>query len=127
MGAFLSDLTGIPLRRLMAMRPSFTRCVDWVRAMVYVLLKAEDNAEVATLKARRYLACHLSEKKAAKLIEKAFLELKPLVPGLEGQDQLFMRQRSQTPDWRQRLGEAVLMVAVRAAFPAVVATIFTLW
>jgi hypothetical protein len=126
-GDALLDFTDKTEEELISMRPWFTRRNDWITAMVFILFKAEDNDEVATLKARRYLSSRLNEKIAAKLIEKAFLELKPLVPGLEGQEQLFMRQRSQTPDWRQRLGEAVLMVAVRAAFPAVVATIFALW
>jgi hypothetical protein len=102
----------------------FARRVDWVRAMVYVLLKAEDNAEVATLKARRYLASRLNEKRAAKLIEKAFLELKPLVSGLKGKEQLFMRQQSETSggiNWRQHLAEA----GVRGVVDAAVSELFS--
>ncbi len=120
LGPFLSDLTGIPKEELISLRPTFTRCIDWIRAMVFVLLKAEDNAEAATLKARRYLSRHLNEKKAAKLIEKAFLKLKPLVPGLEGKEQLFMRQRSETPSWRQRLSAAAVGGAARGAVEVVV-------
>jgi hypothetical protein len=122
LGAFLSDLTGIPKEELMSMRPRFTRCIDWIRAMVFVLLKVEDNTEAASLKARRYLATHLNEKKVAKLIEKAFLRLKPLVEGLEGKEQLFMRQRSETPHWRQLLGEAALKGVVGAVISAVIAS-----
>jgi hypothetical protein len=68
----------------------------------------------------------LNEKKVAKLIEKAFLKLKPLVPGLEGKEELFMRQQSETPHWRHLLGEAVLKGVVGAVVSAVITAILAL-
>ena len=119
-GDALLDLTGKTKEEWTSMRPKFVRCDDlWITAIGIVFLMLEDNTEAATLKARGYLSRHLKEKKVAKLIEKAFLKLKPLVPGLEGKEQLFMRQRAETPNWRQGLGEMVL----RASFQAVLSNL----
>ncbi len=85
------------------MRPRFVKYDKlWITAIGIVLLKAEDNTEAATLKARGYLSRHLNEKKVAKLIKKAFRRLKP------------MRQRSESPSWKQQLAEAGLRGVVGA-------------
>jgi hypothetical protein len=126
LGAFLLDLTGKTKEELISMRPWFTRRNYWITAMVFVLFKAEGNAQTTTQEARRYLSSRLNEKRAAKLIEKAFLKLKPLVPGLEGKEQLFMRQRSETPSWKQQLGQAALKGAAQATVSAVIAALVAL-
>jgi hypothetical protein len=107
-GDALLDFTGKTKEEWTSMRPRFTRRIDWITAIAIVLLMVEDNTEAATLKARGYLSSHLSENKVAKLIEKAYLKLKPLVSGLEGKDQLFMRQCSERQIWKRRLVKLVL-------------------
>ncbi len=126
-GDALLDFTGKTKEEWTSMRPRFTRRIDWVTAIGIIFLMLEDNTQAATLKARGYLSRHLKEKEAAKLIEKAFLRLKPLlVPGLEGKEQLFMRQRSETPSWKQRLAEAGLRGVVDAVVSAAITAILAL-
>jgi hypothetical protein len=126
-GDALLDLTGKTKEEWTSMRPKFERSDDlWITAIGIIFLMLEDNTEAATLKARGYLSSHSNEKKAAKLIEKAFLKLKPLVPGLEGKEQLFMRQHSETPSWKRRLAEAGLKGAVGAVVSAAITALLSL-
>jgi hypothetical protein len=117
----MSDLTGKTEEEWIAMGPRFAGRNDWITAAGIVLLKIKDNTQAAILKARRYLSIHLNKKKIEKLIEKAFLKLEYLVPGLEGKDQLFMR--SETRSWRQQLGRAMLNGAVEVIVTAAIAAI----
>ncbi len=126
-GDALMDMTGKTRAEWTAMQPWLMICDDlWITAIGIVFLMLEDNTEAATLKARGYLSSHSNEKKAAKLIEKAFLKLKPLVPGLEGKEQLFMRQHSETNSWKRRLAEAGLKGAVGAVVSAAITAILSL-
>jgi hypothetical protein len=113
----------------MLIRPILVKSNNWITAVaivLLVLLKVEDDTEAITLKARGYLSSHLSKKKVAKLIEKAFLKLKFLVPGLEGKEHLFMRQQLKPPSWKQRLGELVLRGAIKAVFSNMIDYLFSL-
>jgi hypothetical protein len=118
-GAVMSDLTGKTEEEWMAMGPRFARRNDWITAAGIVLLKINDNTEAATLKARGYLSTGLNKKKTTKLIKKAFFKLEYLVLGLMGKEQLFMQ--SETLNWRQRLGRALLSGAVEVIVTATIA------
>jgi hypothetical protein len=120
-GDALLDLTGKSRAEWLSKRPFLVRSSKlWITAAGIVLLMVEDNTEAAALKARGYLTGRLKEKKAAKLIENAFVELKHLVPGLEGKEEQFVSPKSGTPSWRERLAEAAVKSAVRAAVRAAV-------